>query len=185
MKKNNYRGGWIKFIIGWVVVFAIRLVPFRPPNVEPVMATLMPFSKRYGYVGGFFFAFLSIVLFDLAVQKVGMWTWITALAYGLLGIGSYVYFKNRAASATNFLIYGAVGTVVYDIVTGLSVGPLFFDQPFMDALIGQIPFTLMHLMGTAVFSLTVSPALYKWVVTNHKLETGFLFNRFLKAKSVS
>ena len=175
----------MKFIIGWVVVFAVRLVPFRPPNVEPVMATLMPFSKRYGYVGGFMFAFLSIALFDIAVSQVGMWTLITGVAYGLLGVGAYVFFRNRAASAGNFLAYGIVGTILYDVVTGLSVGPLFFDQPFMEALVGQVPFTIAHLAGTVFLSLVVSPALYRWVVTNQKLETDAVFGRIFGAKSAS
>ena len=33
---------WVKYAIGFVVCFAIRLVPFRPPNVEPVMTATMP-----------------------------------------------------------------------------------------------------------------------------------------------
>ena len=185
MKRDNYKKSWIKFVIGWVVVFAVRLVPFRPPNVEPIMATLMPFSKRYGYIGSFMFASLSIALFDFAVGKVGMWTLITAVAYGILGVGSYAFFKKRAASAKNFVVYGVVGTMLYDAATGLSVGPLFFDQPFMEALVGQVPFTLAHLAGTVVLSLLVSPALYKWVVMNRRLETDVVFSRFLRTKSVS
>ena len=43
--KLNYQKNWVKFIIGWAAVFLARLLPFRPPNVEPVLATLMPFSK--------------------------------------------------------------------------------------------------------------------------------------------
>ena len=41
---------WVKYAIGFVVCFAIRLVPFRPPNVEPVMTATMPFSKRFGWI---------------------------------------------------------------------------------------------------------------------------------------
>ncbi|MCR4260721.1 MAG: hypothetical protein NUV96_00015 [Candidatus Colwellbacteria bacterium] len=178
MQKDKF-SGWVKFSIGWVVVFLVRLLPFRPPNVEPILATIMPFSKRYKYLGGFSFGFLSIVLFDLIVWKLGMWTLITGIAYGLLGLGAYAFFKNRDASVRNFLIYGVVGTIAYDIVTGLSVGPLFFNQPFMEALLGQIPFTLAHLAGTIVFALTLSPALYRWVVTNNKLELGFVLSKLM------
>src|SRR3989344_5152466 len=95
--------GFMKFVIGGAVVFAIRLVPFRAPNVEPVLATLMPFSKRYGAIGSFLFGALSIVLFDVATMKVGIWTLVTALAYGLVGIGSYIFFRTRASSRANYL----------------------------------------------------------------------------------
>lgn len=180
MDKNSFQG-WIKFVLGWGAIFIIRLIPFRPPNVEPIMATLMPFSKRYKHLGSFAFAFTSIVLFDLFVGRVGMWTWITAVAYGLLGLGAYAYFKTRDASPKNFLVYGVVGTIAYDAVTGLSVGPLFFGQSFIEALIGQIPFTLAHLAGTVVLALTLSPALYKWVVTNKKLELNFVLDKLGKS----
>ena len=89
--KNN----WPKFILGWVICFIIRLAPFRPPNVEPVLATTMPFSKGFGPEAGFLFGFLSIVLFDLMTQKIGVWTLVTAVIYGLLGLASYFYFQKR------------------------------------------------------------------------------------------
>lgn len=71
---NRTWQGSIKFIIGWGIVFAVRLIPFRAPNVEPVMTTLMPFSKCFGMVGAFVFGFLSIALYDVATREVGVWT---------------------------------------------------------------------------------------------------------------
>ena len=46
-----------------------------------------------------------------------------------------------------------------------------YVRPFMVALTGQIPFTLMHLLGTVVFAATVSPGLYYWVVRNERFDT--------------
>jgi uncharacterized membrane protein len=170
MPNASLSTGSIKYVIGWVAVFLIRLIPYRPPNFEPMLAVAMPFSKRYGLVGSFAFGFLGIALFDAVTSGLGMWTWITAGAYGLLGVGAHYYFKHREANTLNFLVYGIIGTIAYDAVTGLSIGPLFFGQTFMSALTGQIPFTLMHLLGTVLFSVTVSPALYRWVITNDRLE---------------
>ena len=175
-KKN-----WIKYAIGLVACFAIRLIPFRPPNIEPVMTANMPFSKRFGYFGGFIFGFLSILLFDVFTGKLGMWTWITAVAYGLVGIGAAWFFKNRKSSSKNYAVYAVIGTLFYDAATGLTTGPLLFSQPFIEALTGQIPFTLMHLAGNLAFSITLSPLLYKWVVENQNLETDAVV---LKIKSV-
>ncbi len=165
--------GSLKFVLGWLAVFLFRLIPFRPPNVEPMLATVMPFSKRYGVWGGFAFGFFGIVLYDAITSGWGVWTAVTALAYGALGIGAHVYFKQREATTGNFLRFGIVSTLVYDTVTGLSVGPLVFHQSLMTALVGQIPFTLMHLLGTVVFSVLLSPVLYHWVVENEKLELSF------------
>ncbi len=162
--------GSIKFIIGWTAVFLFRLIPFRPPNVEPLMATIMPFSKRYGTLPSFAFAFFGIVLYDAVTSGWGSWTWITAIAYGLLGIAAHVYFKNRTPSRTHFLSFGIVATLVYDAATGLTIGPIFNGQSFTAALTGQIPFTILHLLGTIVFSLVLSPLIYRWVVENEALE---------------
>ena len=168
--KLTLHTGWLKFIIGWATVFAFRLIPFRIPNVEPMLATVMPFSKRFGPLGSFLFGFLGIVLYDAITSGWGIWTLVTALAYGGLGLSAHYFFKNRDASVKNFLKFGIVGTIAYDAVTGLTIGPLFMGQPFMLALVGQIPFTLLHLSGTVIFSVCLSPAIYKWVIQSEMLE---------------
>lgn len=177
--------GWLKFSIGWLAVFLIRMIPFRPPNFEPMLATVMPFSKRFGVLGSFAFGFFGIVLFDAVTSGIGTWTVVTSAAYGLLGIGSYFFFKHRAASTKNFLAFGIVGTLFYDAVTGLMAGPLFFHQPFMVALAGQIPFTIMHLLGTVFFSVALSPILYRWVVRNDRLEFALFPRTVLVSASLN
>ena len=176
----SFTTGWLKFTIGWIVVFLFRLIPFRPPNFEPMLATIMPFSKRFGLLGSFLFGFLGIVMFDAVTSGWGVWTAVTAIAYGVLGAGSCLFFKNREATVKNFLSFGIVGTIFYDAVTGLTIGPIFQGQPFIVALSGQIPFTLMHLLGTVVFATLLSPALYKWVVKSETLELSVILPKFAK-----
>ncbi|NBV77369.1 hypothetical protein EBR66_04360 [bacterium] len=158
-----------KVLIGWSAVFLFRLIPFRPPNFEPMLAVAMPFSKKLGPISSFAFAFLGIVLFDAVTSGWGVWTWVSALAYGLLSLASHFYFSHRDATVKNFVMFGVVGTIVYDVATGLTVGPLVFGQTLTVALMGQIPFTAMHLLGTVVFAVTLSPALYAWVVRDESL----------------
>jgi len=141
-----------------------------------MLATVMPFSKRYGILGSFLFGFLGIVLFDAVTSGWGSWTAVTAICYGLLGVAAHVFFKNRDASARNFLFFGIPATVAYDAVT-MMIGPIFSHQSFAVALSGQIPFTLMHLLGTVVFSVLLSPALYRWVVQNERFELAILHTR--------
>ena len=164
--------GSLKFLIGWTAVFLFRLIPFRPPNFEPMLSVVMPFSKRYGPVGSFLFGFLGIVLYDAITSGWGSWTWVTAICYGLLGVGAHYFFRNREASVKNFLVFGIPGTILYDAATML-IGPIFNAQPLAAALVGQIPFTLMHVLGTTVFTILLSPALYHWVVQNAALEHHF------------
>ena len=177
MQTISLKTGWLKLAIGFVAVFLIRLLPMRPANFEPMLATMMPFTTRFGFWASFLFGFLGIALFDLVTSGIGVWTIVTGFAYGLLGVGAHTFFQKREANTKNFLAFGIAGTILYDVLTGLTMGPLFFNQPFMAAVIGQIPFTLMHLLGTVVFTLALSPALYKWVVKNDILEIPVLSSR--------
>lgn len=158
---------WLKYTIAFLGVLLIRLMPFRAPNVEPIMAVIMPFGKVYGGIMAFVFGFLSIVLFDSITSGIGIWTLITALAYGLLGLGAQYYFKNRSGWKS-YASYAVVATILYDIVTGLTIGPLFFHQTFMISLIGQIPFTVLHLLGNVSFAIVLSPVIEKWAVKSKK-----------------
>lgn len=159
----------LKYAIGFVIVFLIRLIPFRIPNVEPVMATMMPFAKHFGHGAGFLFPFLSIVLFDSVTSGWGVWTWVTASTYGVLGIAASVFFQHRSNTSRHYVYFAIVSTLVYDAITGLTIGPLFWGQSFTAALVGQIPFTFMHLAGNGLFAAVVSPVIYRIVVTNEYL----------------
>ncbi len=164
--------GSLKFIIGWTAVFLFRLIPFRPPNFEPMLATVMPFSKRYGLVGSFVFGCLGIILFDAVTSGWGYWTWTTALCYGVLGVAAHSFFNTREANIKNFLLFGVPATILYDAIT-MFIGPLFENQTVALAIAGQIPFTAMHLLGTITFSIFLAPALYRWVIQNDALEFSF------------
>lgn len=152
-----------KYIIVFLIVFLVRLLPFRAPNVEPIMTTIMPLSKTYGKIMAFAFGFLSIVLFDSITSGIGIWTLVTAVAYGLLGIGASYFFKNRTGWMS-YAGYAIFATIFYDAITGLTIGPLFFNQSFMVSLIGQIPFTALHLLSNVSFAIVLSPVIEKWLV---------------------
>jgi len=173
-------GGWFKYCIGWTLSFVLRLIPFRPPNIEPILAVQTPFTKQYGFIIGFLFAFVNIALFDFITGKMGVWTIITAACYGCLALFSAWYFKHRSATSLHFAIHALYATFIYDAITGLTIGPLFFGQSFREALIGQIPFTAYHLIGNITLSALISPIIYRWVLTNPRLEIAYLKQLLLR-----
>jgi len=142
-------------------------MPFRAPNVEPIMTTIMPLSKIYGGFSAFIFSFLSIALFDSVTSGFGIWTLVTAFAYGFMGLGASYYFKNRSGWKS-YATYALIATIAYDAVTGLTIGPLFFHQSFMVSLIGQIPFTIMHLLGNVSFAIVLSPLIERLLAKEEK-----------------
>ncbi len=152
----------IKYTIIFLSTFLVRLIPFRAPNLEPIMAVLMPLSKTSGKVLSFIFGFVSIVLFDSITSGFGIWTFITGVTYGLVGLGSNYFFKNHTGWK-NYALYAVLATIFYDAITGLTIGPLFFHQSFIVSLVGQIPFTVIHLLGNVSFAIVLSPVIEKWL----------------------
>lgn len=171
---------FIKYLIGLLTVISLRIVP-HPPNVEPIMSTMMPFAKRWGKLAGLSFTLLAILSFDLITGTLGVWSIMTAGTYALLGIAAGFYFKNKENKIKYYVRFSVVGTLIYDAITGIGTGMLFFKQSFMLTLMGQIPFTLYHLAGNIAFAAIVSPLLYRWVLENKNLETQPVID---KVKSV-
>ena len=166
MPKENTRENtrentnWLKFSIGLGACLLVRLLPLRAPNLEPILAVQMPFAKNFGQFTAFLFGILSILAYDVFTGTLGYWSIFTALAYGALGILAYQFFKNKAANRRNFFLFAIFGTLFYDAVTGLMVGPLLFHQSLVNAFYGQIPFTLLHLAGNLSLALLLSPLVH-------------------------
>jgi hypothetical protein len=159
----------LKFIAAWALCTVIRLIPFRPPNFEPILATAMPFARRMGPLVGFLFAALNMVAFDVITGKVGMWTLVTATTYGVIGALAPLFFSRAKANVTGYIGFGIIGTLLFDGITGVLMGPLLFGGSFVTAFVGQIPFTLNHLLGVVVFSAVLSPIVDRWIVSNPRL----------------
>ena len=86
--------------------------------------------------------------------------------------------KNKNNNSWNYAKFAVVGTLAFDIATGLSIGPLFFHQSFARAVIGQVPFTALHLAGNVSFAVILSPLIYKFIVENKNLETEAILKIF-------
>ncbi|MBN1385768.1 hypothetical protein JW968_02195 [Candidatus Woesearchaeota archaeon] len=159
-----------KYVIGLLTVLLLRLMP-HPPNVEPIMATMMPFAKRWGWMSGLVFTSLAMLLFDLITRTIGVWSILTIGTYCLISSCAGIYLKQRENKIRYYVGFAIIGTIIYDAITGIGTGMIFFNQSFMDTLIGQIHFTLYHLAGNVLLSATLSPLLYKWALDNPNLET--------------
>jgi len=153
----------LKILIIFFGCFLFRLIPLRAPNLEPIMASIMPIGRKYGSLVGFIFGFLSIFLYD-AITHFGSWTWFCAITYGLIGAVSVFYFQKFKASAFNFAVFAFFATIIFDLITGVLFAPIF-GQTILNALILQIPFTILHLAGNIGFALTLSPVLNKWFLS--------------------
>ena len=165
---DKHKKNYLKFFLGLFLCLFARLIPFRAPNIEPLLATLMPFGKVYGAFAGFSFGALSILLYDVLTHTLGAQTFFTVSAYGLLGVFAAFYFRKRESKIMNYVTFAVFGTLFFDAMTGLTVGPIVFHQTFSSALYGQVPFTALHLFGNIIFAIILSPAIYNVVAKNKK-----------------
>ena len=174
---ENAVAGLPKYAAGFVGTLLFRLLsPFLGLwNISPLMATELTGSKAYGPLVGGIYGFTSIALLDVIMGKAGVWTIVTALTYGLVGVFAGYYLRKREASAWNFVLVSIVGTLFFDLVTGVLMGPLLFGEPFAVAAIGQIPFTIRHLVGNVFFAAVLAPWFYRKVMDNPSWEMPRVF----------
>ncbi len=180
MKKQvvHSLAGLPKYVAGFLGTLLFRLLsPFLGLwNVSPLMATELAGSKAYGpWVGGLYGA-LSIALLDVLMGKVGSWTIMTSLTYGMVGVFGAYFFKGRSATARNFVLASIIGTLFFDVITGVLMGPMFYGQTWMSAIIGQVPFTARHLIGNTFFAAFLAPWFYRAIMNNPQ----WVFLRILK-----
>ncbi|MBP6858574.1 MAG: ECF transporter S component [Candidatus Pacebacteria bacterium] len=159
--------GAVKYLAGFVFTLVFRLVTplVGLSNISPLMATEFAGGKAYGPLVGGVYGALSMILLDALMGKVGSWTLLTALTYGIVGIAGGYFLRHRSATTRNFVVASIVGTLFFDLVTGVIMGPLLFEQSLMGAAVGQIPFTLRHLAGNLFFAL-LAPWFYRSIMNN-------------------
>jgi hypothetical protein len=155
--------GLLIFGLGLLVSSVLRLAKLFPNN-DPIMAVMLPYAKQKRRWMAVAFPVLAMVLFDLLSAQVGIWTVVTAATYGLLGWGFAVLCarrdaRGRRSGVLTYLSLGVAGVFVFDFVTGPVMSSLMFGMSFQQALLGQIPFTLWHLVSVSTYALVVSPAL--------------------------
>ena len=178
--KNNLissLAGLPKFTAGFVGTMIFRLLsPFLGLwNVSPLMATELSGAKAYGPLVGGLYGFLSMIFLDMLMGKLSDFSLITAGTYAAVGIWGSYFMKNRVANSRNFVVASIVGTLFFDLVTGVLVGPLFFGQVWMVAIVGQIPFTLRHMAGNVFFASILAPWFYRKIMDNPKWEFRRVF----------
>ncbi|MCX6799247.1 MAG: hypothetical protein NTW59_04095 [Candidatus Diapherotrites archaeon] len=168
----------VKYSLGILFCNAYRFLRFIPNN-DPIMGCMLPFSKQDKWWHAAAFAFLTMVSFDLVTSGIGIWTWITAVTYAFLGLLFHVLYKRmKEVKLKHYLVSGAGGVLIFDGITGVLFGPTIFGGSFAQAFVGQIPFTIMHLLSVSAFILILTPLLDRAVVSNPALEDSAVLNRF-------
>jgi len=162
--------------IGLSILFANALRFLRIiPNNDPIMGIMLPVSKQNSLLAAIAFPVITMVTFDIVTASVGLWTIATSATYGALGLFFYFYYKKltkakKKIGLKTYLGSGVFGVLVFDFVTGVLMMPLLFGYTFVQAFIGQIPFTLLHLATVAGYTIILTPLLDKHLMQNPAID---------------
>ncbi|MDP2974065.1 MAG: hypothetical protein Q8N60_03370 [Candidatus Diapherotrites archaeon] len=168
----------IKFALSMLFCNAYRLLRIIPNN-DPIMGAMLPFAKQDKWWHPAVFAFLTMVSFDLITSGIGLWTWVTACTYAALGLlFHFTYKRMKKVQLKHYLGSGVIGVLIFDFVTGVLFGPAMFGMSYMQAFIGQIPFTILHLITVSGFVLILTPLLDRAIVSNPALEDSAVLSKF-------
>lgn len=122
---------------------------------------LFPFFRgKHAFVAGALgYSLVDVVPALLfGAQSVGPWTLTGALSWGAVG---FLFSRQKPdGSPFTFAKLGIGGTLLFDALTGPVASTFVWGIPFPDALAGQIPFTLKHLLGIAAVSIILAPLLF-------------------------
>ncbi len=152
----------LKIALLWLGCIGLRALPWRIPNVEPVMAATLPIGATSGVIASVVFPATVMVAFDVMGGAVGIWTPVTALAYAAIGLLSSRLFAGKTIRFLSGAFFAVYATILYDVVTA-ALGPLAFGQGWIETYVGQIPFTVNHVLGNVVLCGLLSPLLQRWL----------------------
>lgn len=161
----------VKVVISLLIANGIRLLKIIPNN-DPIMSMALPFSRRTSATTSFAFPFVTMVSFDYVTGYLGMWTVVTSITYGALGLAFHYLLKDRKEVGMKiYLGFGIVGVLIFDFITGVVATPFLVPgMTFAQAFIGQVPFTIKHLVTSSAFIIIVTPLLDKQILLNKNLD---------------
>ncbi len=157
---------------------AILHLSGSPPNIEMLMPFILSGGIMLGPAYGFAIGALVRAAYDFQIVWAGPWTLATAFSYGVVGLlAGFLPLLNsgKKAFSRKQLVAAAVAlTVVYDLCS-LAFFSMLFGLPMLLALGPQIPFTINHILGNALFVFALSP-LINLAIEKMKLDAPFTFN---------
>ena len=152
-----------KYIVGFILTHFYRILRVFP-NSDPLMGFILPAAKREKWWKAPLFAFLAMATFDLISGHLGIWTIITSVTYAAIALSYTFLLKGAKPSLSTYIPAGIAGVIAFDTITGPLMSTFLFSQPLWLSVLGQVPFTLMHIVSASFSILLITPFLDKAVM---------------------
>lgn len=149
-------------LIGLVLFASLAGVGLKAVGAPPNVEMLMPFVLAAGLVGGPAYGFavgLAVrATYDVYQGWLGPWTLMTAPSYAIVGLlVGFAGNRWKGWNRTRMMMLAGVVTLVYDILTMLLFG-ILFGVPFWALVVGQVPFSITHVIGNMLFCFLFAPS---------------------------
>jgi hypothetical protein len=167
-----------KYFIAGTFATLIRLIRLFPNN-DPIMSSTLPFARQDKWWKSFIYVISVMFIFDIITNKIGLWTIVTSLTYGMLILFSSLYLKNTKISLFKYISTSAIIVLIYDLITGPIMSHFIFNMTLLESLIGQIPFTLYHLASGIGYTLLFAPVL------DHEINQNFNIVKITRLEKIN
>ena len=128
------------------------------PNIEVVTTLTMVFGSLYGYstlVATTVFCMADMIIYpfsiDVAISYFIYWNTL-ALISAIIG--------KRTHLTWVYIIVGAIGTVVFHLITSTAY-VIVFRTAFLPTLLASVPFCIVQIVSTTAFTLVGYRPLYQ------------------------
>ncbi len=161
MLKNILNNNSLKYISFWLsnAMFCV-LAKFCfnwPGNFNLIFGLQLFLAQYFGPMALGTWTAFNIFSYDLLTESLGFWSVVTSSSYFLVSLLTKFFInshklkliKHQNYSFINFLKFTLLITIFYDLVTA-STGPLFFNQGWCTMLVGQVPFTVVHVISNCL-----------------------------------
>lgn len=176
------------FLTSLLFTIIFRLIRFFPNN-DPIMGFMLP-QARTSIIKPMIFTFSAMFIFDFLTSGIGMWTWVTAITYAIIALLISFFFKKiKKAKISQYFGASVIGILIFDIITGPLMSTFLFGQSIWLVTLGQIPFTIYHLVSGVTYVIILAPVFdldirEQYISYKNKLVSQFIivvnFLRFLK-----
>ncbi len=147
--------------IGTAATLKATTTPLPHFGIESVMLFTLSGALVYGPIYGFIIGASVMVIADLMIRLVGLWTLYTALAYGFVGfLAGIVGMIKKNFSRVELAGLSFILTILFDAIS-MTAFALQFAIPLPIAAISQIPVTIIHTAGNTLLAFLFAPSLMK------------------------
>jgi hypothetical protein len=158
-----------------LLMFFSRLIP-HPPNFTPIIAVAI----MSGYLFKNLYLSILVLFFSMIIGDmfIGFYSNMFFVYFSLFIIAYFCFFKNNKINAKNLIIYGAISSLIFFIISNFGVwlsGGMYEKNiaGLINCYVMAIPFLKNTMISTVFFSYLIFISINTFVrITNGQIKNN-------------